>query len=92
MTNLKAMFRINVFPSIVLCLLLFGCTSIEKNKYFLDVIKFNNLALTTNRRIIALGGISKFNERRVKLLDCFGISGISYFQKKRPQKWGPFIN
>ncbi len=24
------MFRINVFPSIVLCLLLFGCTSIEK--------------------------------------------------------------
>ena len=30
MTNLKAIFRINVLPRIVLCLLLFGCASIEK--------------------------------------------------------------
>ena len=34
------MFRINVFPSIVLCLLLFGCTSIEKRN--LDHATFEN--------------------------------------------------
>ena len=30
MTNLKAIFRIDLLPFIVLCLLLFGCASIEK--------------------------------------------------------------
>ena len=30
MINLKAIFRINFLPFIVLCFLLFGCTSIEK--------------------------------------------------------------
>ena len=31
----------------------------KKNKSFLGVIKFNYLALTTNRKIIALGGINQ---------------------------------
>ena len=53
----------------------------EKNKYFLDVIKFNNLALTTNRRIIALGGINQRNIKRLLCTKSTGYAGISGIKK-----------
>ena len=56
----------------------------EKNKYFLDVIKFNNLALTTNRRIIALGGINQRNIKRLLCTKSKGYAGISGIKKNRP--------
>ena len=40
----------------------------------------------TNKKIIAFGGISKENLKKLKLLKCAGFSGISYFEKKRPYK------
>ena len=52
----------------------------KKNKNYLGLYKFKLLSKLTNKKIFALGGISKSNKRKIKLLSCFGISGISYFE------------
>ena len=63
----------------------------KKNKNYLGLYRFKLLSKLTNKKIVALGGISKLNKKKIKLLDCYGISGISYFEKKKgPNKWGPF--
>ena len=64
----------------------------KKNSSFLGVIKFNNLSLFTNRKVIALGGI---NEKNINLLKCTkskGYAGISWIKKNRPKKLGRFNN
>ena len=33
----------------------------------------------TRTRVIALGGINKRNIKKIKMLNCFGFAGISYF-------------
>ena len=63
-----------------------------KNKYYLDIIKFNNLALNTKVKVIALGGINTSNSKKLKLTKSVGIGGISIFEeykKKGPLKKGP---
>ena len=52
----------------------------KKNKNYLGLYRFRLLSKLTNKNVIALGGISKLNQKKIKLLDCFGISGISYFE------------
>tara|TARA_B100001248_G_C27355374_1_gene443529 strand:+ start:815 stop:1342 length:528 start_codon:yes stop_codon:yes gene_type:complete len=52
----------------------------KKNKNYLGIYKFKNLKRLTQRKVIALGGISKKNKKQIKLLNCFGFSGISYFK------------
>ena len=51
----------------------------DKNKKFLDPIKFNLLALKTNIKVIALGGINKLNFKRLKIIKNHGFAGITYF-------------
>ncbi len=62
----------------------------KKNKYFLDVIKFNNLALTTNRKIIALGGINQNNVKKLLRTKSDGLAGISGIKKTGLIKLGRF--
>ena len=52
----------------------------KNNKNFLGFNKFNNLKKMTEKKIIALGGVSKSNLKQVKLLSCSGFSGIRYFE------------
>ena len=52
------------------------------NKNYLGINKFNLLSNLTSKRVIALGGISKKNVKKLKLVNCFGFAGISFFQKK----------
>ena len=52
----------------------------KKNKNFLGVNKFRLLTLLTKKKIIALGGISKTNIKRLNLISCFGFAGISFFE------------
>ena len=52
----------------------------KKNKNFLGINKFNNIKKITKTKIIALGGISKKNIKKLNLLNCFGFAGISYFK------------
>ena len=57
----------------------------KKNKNYLGFNKFLLMKKHTLKPIIALGGISKNNVKKVKLLNCKGFSCIKYFeQKKRP--------
>tara|TARA_Y100000816_G_C26076566_1_gene566768 strand:- start:269 stop:805 length:537 start_codon:yes stop_codon:yes gene_type:complete len=52
------------------------------NKNYLGVNKFKLLSNLTNKKVIALGGISSKNLKKLKLINCFGFAGISFFQKK----------
>ena len=46
----------------------------------LGIYKFKILNKLTKKKVVALGGISKSNIKKVSLLDCYGLAGISYFQ------------
>ena len=52
----------------------------KKNKNYLDLNKFRLLRRLTKKEIIALGGISKKNIKKLSLINCKGFSGISYFE------------
>ena len=52
----------------------------KKNKNFLGINKFKLLTKFTKKRIVALGGISKSNRRKLFLLKQFDFAGISYFE------------
>ena len=54
----------------------------KKNKNYLGINKFKSLSLLTNKPLIALGGISNNNIRKLNLTSCNGFAGISYFEKK----------
>tara|TARA_B110000438_G_scaffold256211_1_gene263546 strand:+ start:1220 stop:1765 length:546 start_codon:yes stop_codon:yes gene_type:complete len=55
---------------------------VEKSKKFLDIHKFNYLAYNNNADIFALGGISRNNIHKLKLLKIKGFGGIRMFKKK----------
>jgi thiamine-phosphate pyrophosphorylase len=52
----------------------------KKNKNYLGINKFKLLSKLTNKRIIALGGISNKNLKKLKLINLLGFAGISYFE------------
>ena len=59
----------------------------KKNKNFLGINKFKLLSKLTVKSIVILGGVTPVNLKKLKLLNCFGFAGISYFeQKKGPSK------
>ena len=59
--------------------ILFISSLFKKNKNFLGLNKFKLLKRYTKKQIVALGGISKNNKKKIKLINCFGFAGISYF-------------
>ena len=56
----------------------------KKNKNYLGLIKFQNLIGLSKRNIIALGGISKKNLKKIYLTKAIGFAGITFFKKKAP--------
>jgi len=60
--------------------LIFISSIFKKNKNYLGINKFRNLSKISNKKIIALGGISKKNLKLLNLTDCYGFAGISYFK------------
>ena len=52
----------------------------KKNKNYLGLNKFKLLSKLTIKKIIPLGGISDQNLKKLRLLNCFGFAGISYFE------------
>ena len=52
----------------------------KKNKNYLGVNSFKLLMILTSKKIVALGGISKKNQKKLNLIKCFGFAGISYFR------------
>ena len=53
----------------------------KKNKNYLGINKFKLLSKLSKCKVVALGGVSDQNLRKLKLLKCFGFAGISFFQK-----------
>ena len=51
----------------------------KKNNNYLGLNKFKILNNYTKKEVVALGGISKKNIKKIKLLKISGIAGISYF-------------
>ena len=60
--------------------LIFLSSIFKKNKNYLGINKFNNIKKITKTKIVALGGVSEKNIKKLKLLNCFGFAGISYFK------------
>ena len=55
----------------------------KRNKNFLGIKKFKALSLLTNKKIVALGGVSRSNLKQLNLIDCSGFAGISIFEQKK---------
>ena len=53
----------------------------EKNKKFLDTVKFNLLTKNTKKQVIALGGINTENLKKTRLTKLKGIASISWIKK-----------
>ena len=52
----------------------------KKNKNYLGINKFKLLSNLTKKKIVALGGISNNNLKKLKLLNNPDFAGISYFE------------
>ena len=71
--------------------IIFLSSIFKKNKNYLGFYKFKLLSHLTKKLIIALGGISNSNLKKLNLISCHGFAGITFFeQKKGPKKKGPF--
>ena len=55
----------------------------EKSSVFLNIYKFNILSKFIKGNVIALGGINKVNIKKIKMINCKGYAGISYFNKQK---------
>ena len=52
----------------------------KKNKNYLGIYKFKLLSNLTSKGIVALGGLSKKNIKKIKLLNSSAFAGISFFE------------
>jgi len=52
----------------------------KKNKNYLGINKFKLISNLTKKKVVALGGISKENINKLKLLNSNEFAGISYFE------------
>tara|TARA_Y100000590_G_scaffold11504_2_gene14092 strand:+ start:286 stop:864 length:579 start_codon:yes stop_codon:yes gene_type:complete len=64
---------------------------VKKSKSFLGLHKFNYLSHRNKTNIFALGGISKNNIQKLKMLNIHGFGGIRIFKKKPAYKRPVFI-
>ena len=62
---------------------------VKKRKDHLNIHKFNLLAQSNKADFLALGGISKKNITKLKILHIKGFGGISFFQKKNRPFYRP---
>ena len=52
----------------------------KENKNYLGINKLKLLSKLTKKKVIVLGGISKKNIKKIKLLGISEFAGISYFE------------
>jgi thiamine-phosphate pyrophosphorylase len=63
--------------------IIFLSSLFKTNKNYLGINRFRLLSSLSDKKIVALGGISNKNKKQLKLLNCFGFAGISYFEQKK---------
>jgi len=64
---------------------------VKKSNSFLGLHKFNYLKSSNKINILALGGITEKNIKKLKLLSIDGFAGITMFKKKPAYKRPVFI-
>ena len=52
----------------------------KKNKNFLGIYKFKELSKLTKKRVVALGGITQENVKKLNLVNSQIFAGISFFE------------
>ena len=52
----------------------------KKNKNYLGINKFKLISKLTRKKVVALGGISKKNLKKLRLLNKYKFAGIPYFE------------
>ena len=52
----------------------------KKNKNFLGINRFKLLSHLSKKPLIALGGVSNNNLKKLSLINCCGFAGISFFK------------
>ena len=62
--------------------ILFLSSIFKINKNYLGINKFKLLSNLTCKKVVALGGVSNQNLKKLQLINIYGFAGISYFQKK----------
>ena len=60
--------------------IIFLSSIFKKNKNYLGINRFKSLRKKTKLNAIALGGVKKKNEKKIKLIDSDGFAGITYFE------------
>jgi thiamine-phosphate pyrophosphorylase len=60
--------------------IIFLSSIFKKNKNYLGINKFKLLSKLTYLKVIALGGVSNINLKKLRLVECYGFAGISYFE------------
>ena len=63
---------------------------VKKSINFLNIYKFNYLSRSNKVTMLALGGITEHNIRKLRLLHIKGFGGISIFKKKTGLKKAGF--
>ena len=53
----------------------------KKNSSFLDIVRFNLIAIKTKKKIVALGGVNFKTLNRINMTKSFGIASISWIKK-----------
>jgi thiamine-phosphate pyrophosphorylase len=66
--NVKAFFLSSIF---------------KKNENFLGIYRFKLLSYLSKKPVVALGGISNNNLKKLNLTGCHGFAGISFFEQKK---------
>ena len=53
----------------------------KQNQNYLGINKFKLLSLLTKKKIVALGGLTSKNLKKLNLLNYFGFAGITFFEE-----------
>ena len=62
---------------------IFVSSLFKQNKNYLGINKFKLLLSFSSKPLVALGGLSKDNLRKLSLTNCLGFAGISFFEQKK---------
>ena len=55
----------------------------KQNNNYLGIKRFKLLSLLAKKPLIALGGLSNNNLKKLNLINCQGFAGISFFEQKK---------
>ena len=69
------------------CKIIFLSPLFQTYKFkYLGIPRFNLIKISFKKKFVALGGINQKNIKKTKMLNIYGISGISMYKKNRPVK------